>query len=56
MAPSFRCCRAPRRIFLDVGQKRFQVVLVAEFRNGQMATERIYWDQGAVLRQVGLLA
>ncbi|MBM4257645.1 MAG: ester cyclase [Deltaproteobacteria bacterium] len=31
------------------------LVIVIEFRDGQMATERIYWDQAAVLRQVGKL-
>ncbi len=32
-----------------------ELVIVIEFRDGKMATERIYWDQAAVLRQVGRL-
>jgi carboxymethylenebutenolidase len=32
-----------------------ELVIVIEFRDGKMATERIYWDQAAVLRQVGKL-
>ena len=28
---------------------------VVQFRDGKMAAERIYWDQAAVLRQVGKL-
>ncbi|MGE0826848.1 MAG: ester cyclase [Candidatus Binatia bacterium] len=31
------------------------LVIVIEFRDGKMATERIYWDQAAVLRQIGKL-
>jgi carboxymethylenebutenolidase len=31
------------------------VVIVAEFREGLIAEERIYWDHAAVLQQVGLL-
>jgi carboxymethylenebutenolidase len=31
------------------------LVIVIEFRDGKMAAERIYWDQAAVLRQVGRL-
>jgi carboxymethylenebutenolidase len=31
------------------------VVAVVQFRDGKLAGERIYWDQAAVLRQVGLL-
>lgn len=30
-------------------------VAVIQFRGDKIATERIYWDQAAVLRQVGLL-
>ncbi len=30
-----------------------ELVVVVEFRDGKMAAERIYWDQAAVLRQVG---
>ncbi|NOT56911.1 MAG: SnoaL-like domain-containing protein [Deltaproteobacteria bacterium] len=30
-----------------------ELVIVIEFRDGKMATERIYWDQAAVLRQIG---
>jgi carboxymethylenebutenolidase len=30
------------------------MVIVIDFRDGKMAAERIYWDQAAVLRQVGL--
>ena len=37
-----------RRISLDV-------VVVVQFRGDKLATERIYWDHAAVLRQVGLL-
>jgi carboxymethylenebutenolidase len=32
-----------------------EFVIVVEFRDGKMAGERIYWDQAAVLRQVGLM-
>jgi carboxymethylenebutenolidase len=32
-----------------------ELVIVIEFREGKMATERIYWDQAAVLRQIGKL-
>jgi carboxymethylenebutenolidase len=32
-----------------------ELVIVIEFRDGKMAAERIYWDQAAVLRQVGKL-
>jgi carboxymethylenebutenolidase len=32
-----------------------ELVIVIEFRDGKMATERIYWDQATVLRQVGKL-
>ena len=32
-----------------------ELVIIIEFRDGKMATERIYWDQAAVLRQVGKL-
>ena len=31
------------------------VVAVVQFRDGELAAERIYWDQAAVLRQAGLL-
>jgi len=31
------------------------VVVVVQFRGDKLATERIYWDHAAVLRQVGLL-
>jgi carboxymethylenebutenolidase len=37
-----------RRVELDI-------VIVAKFQDGLIAGERIYWDQAAVLRQVGLL-
>ena len=30
-------------------------VVVVQFRGDKLACERIYWDQAAVLRQVGLL-
>jgi carboxymethylenebutenolidase len=30
-------------------------VIVAQFRDGKLACERIYWDQATVLRQIGLL-
>jgi carboxymethylenebutenolidase len=32
-----------------------EVVVVAQFRGNKIATERIYWDHAAVLRQAGLL-
>ena len=31
------------------------IVVVVQFRGDKLACERIYWDQAAVLRQVGLL-
>jgi carboxymethylenebutenolidase len=31
------------------------VIVLAEFENGKLARERVYWDQGSVLAQVGLL-
>ena len=31
------------------------LVVVVQFRGDKLACERIYWDQAAVLRQVGLL-
>ena len=31
------------------------VVVVVEFKDGKIAGERIYWDQAAVLAQVGLI-
>jgi len=31
------------------------VVIFIDFRDGLMAAERIYWDQAAVLRQIGIL-
>jgi hypothetical protein len=31
------------------------VVVVVQFRGNKIATERIYWDHAAVLRQAGLL-
>jgi carboxymethylenebutenolidase len=31
------------------------MVVVVQFRNGKIASERIYWDQATVLRQIGLL-
>ena len=37
-----------RRIEMDV-------VVVVQFRGDKLATERIYWDHHAVLRQAGLL-
>ncbi len=40
----------PTNQWIDV-----ELVIVIEFRDGQMATERIYWDQAAVLRQIGKL-
>ena len=30
-------------------------VVVVQFRGGKLASERIYWDHAAVLRQTGLL-
>lgn len=32
-----------------------ELVIIIEFRDGKMAAERIYWDQAAVLRQIGRL-
>src|SRR5713101_2940855 len=32
-----------------------ELVIVIQFRDGKMAAERIYWDQAAVLRQIGRL-
>ena len=40
----------PTNNWIDV-----ELVIVIEFRDGKMATERIYWDQAAVLRQIGKL-
>ena len=31
------------------------VVVVVQFRGDKLASERIYWDHAAVLRQAGLL-
>jgi len=31
------------------------IVVVVQFRGDKLASERIYWDQATVLRQVGLL-
>lgn len=33
----------------------FPMVVVVQFRDGKMASERIYWDQASVLVQLGLL-
>jgi carboxymethylenebutenolidase len=30
-----------------------EMVIVVQFRDGKMAVERLYWDQAAVLRQIG---
>jgi carboxymethylenebutenolidase len=32
------------------------LVVVVQFRGDKLASERIYWDQATVMRQVGLLA
>ncbi len=32
-----------------------ELVILIRFRDGKMAAERIYWDQAAVLRQIGRL-
>jgi carboxymethylenebutenolidase len=40
----------PTNKWIDV-----ELVIVIEFRAGKMATERIYWDQATVLRQIGQL-
>ncbi len=32
-----------------------EFVIIVDFRDGKMAAERIYWDQAAVLRQIGML-
>ncbi len=37
-----------RRVAIDL-------VVVVQFRGDKLVTERIYWDQATVLRQVGLL-
>lgn len=31
------------------------IVVVVQFRDGKLASERIYWDHATVLRQIGLL-
>jgi carboxymethylenebutenolidase len=38
--------------------KRVQVplVVVVRFRDGKLAHEHIYWDQGSVLKQIGLIS
>jgi carboxymethylenebutenolidase len=36
-------------------QIEMDVVVVVQFRGGKIASERIYWDHAAVLRQAGLL-
>ena len=36
-------------------QIELDVVVVVQFRGGRIASERIYWDHAAVLRQAGLL-
>jgi carboxymethylenebutenolidase len=41
---------SPTNKWIDV-----ELVIVIEFRDGKMAAERIYWDQAAVLRQIGKL-
>src|SRR5215204_4681654 len=46
----FKAGVTPKNKWIDV-----ELVIVIEFRDGKMATERIYWDQAAVLRQVGKL-
>lgn len=37
--------------------KRIEVpmVVIAQFKEGKMAYERIYWDQASVLVQIGML-
>ena len=40
----------PTNKWIDV-----ELVIVIEFRDSKMATERIYWDEAAVLRQIGKL-
>jgi len=42
---------APTNRVVDV-----DFVLVAQFRDGKLAAERIYWDHATVLRQVGLIS
>ena len=32
------------------------MIVVVQFRDGKIASERIYWDQATVLRQAGLIA
>lgn len=36
-------------------QLTVELVIFIEFRDGKMSAERIYWDQAAVLRQLGRL-
>ena len=36
-------------------QIELDVVVVVQFRGAKIASERIYWDHAAVLRQAGLL-
>lgn len=32
------------------------LVAVVGFRDGKVAFERVYWDQGSVLKQIGVLS
>jgi carboxymethylenebutenolidase len=38
--------------------KRVEIplVVVVRFQDGKLAHEHIYWDQGSVLKQIGLIA
>jgi len=37
------------------GRVELPHVVVVEFQNGKIAHEHIYWDQGSLLAQIGLL-
>lgn len=41
---------APTGKFIEI-----DIVVFIEFRDGLMSSERIYWDQASVLRQIGML-
>ena len=42
---------APTHRYVEV-----PLVAIVGFRDGKLASERIYWDQASVLRQIGLLS
>ena len=43
------------RATLGGASHEIDIVVVVQFRGNKLASERIYWDHAAVLRQVGLL-